>query len=478
MTNKIKILICAHSAQTSTGIGSTIRNIFRPLLEKYPDKYEIHQLGYFHINFNEFQIPWPIYPTRIISHPDGRHEIDANDKYGEISFHEVVDRIKPDIVFGYGDMWHFNHMLESPLRNSYRMLSYYTIDGQPYFGSIGPEGNTEWGTKLLKTDKLVVLSKFGKTCLKESCPEVADMDIEVRYHPIDVKKHKFLTIQEKKNFRKSILPPVIANNSFIIGWCGRNQFRKQNYKLWETLHYMVYGDYIECKDCNRITVKEYNHAKRATRVGNLTMYNHDYDYSHCYHCKSKNIINGIPQPDTFMWLHMPKTDNFYTCEFHERMWNVANKCIYTNGLDHVKGIPEDKVFDIFSSWDCMYYPSGGEGFGNPPYEAMACGVPIVYSNYSSHAEFCAHGGLPINVTYIPEPQIGIQRSIVDTNHAIEQLLKLYRSPELRYKLGESGRKYVSQFDPESMAISWDAIFNNMMSKPLPNKGMKMYSTVI
>lgn len=475
---KIKILICTHSAQTSTGLGSTVRNIFKPLLEKYPDKYEIHQLGYFHVDFKQFDIPWPIYPTKITRHPDGRMELDMNDKYGEISFHEIVDKLKPDIVFGYGDMWHFNHMLESPLRNSYRFLSYYTIDGQPYFGNLGPDGSTEWGSKLLKTDKLVVLSKFGKTCLKESCPELLEKQIEVMYHPIDVRNHKFLSPEDKSTFKSKVLPPIIANNSFVIGWCGRNQFRKQNYKLWEILHYMVYGDYIECKDCNRITAKEYNHATRSSRVGNLTMYDPNYDYSYCSYCKSKNIVAGEPQPDTYMWFHMPKTDNFYTCDFHERMWNVSNKCIYTNGLDQVRGIPEQAVFDIFSSWDCMLYPTGGEGFGNPAYEAMACGIPIVYSNYSSHAEFCQYGGLPVKVTYIPEPQIGIQRSVVDTNHAIEQLLKLHRSPELRYKLGQSGRNFVSQFDLQSMAIGWDSIFNSMMDKPLPSSGMKMYSTVI
>ena len=479
MNKPIKILICTHSAQTSTGLGATVRNIFKPLLEKYPGKYELHQLGYFHVTDNQFQIPWPIYNTKVIKHPDGRLELDQNDKYGEISFHEVVERIQPDIVFGYGDMWHFNHMLESPLRNTYRMLSYYTIDGQPYFGNLNQDNTTDWGKKLLKTDKLVVLSKFGAEVLKESCPELKDINIDVRYHPIDIRQHKFLSPEGKKELRSKVLPPVIAaSDPFIIGWCGRNQFRKQNYKLWETLHYLVYGDYIECNSCKRVTIKEYNHATKSTRVGNLTMYDADYKYDYCWHCKSTDIVLGVPQDNTYMWFHMPKSDNFYTPEFHERMWQITNKCIYTNGLDQVKGIPEQAVFDIFSSWDCMYYPSGGEGFGNPPYEAMACGVPIVYSNYSSHAEFCKNGGLPVRVTYIPEPHIGIQRSIVDTNHAVEQILKLKRDPELRYKLGASGRNYVAQYSLQAMAVAWDRVFTDMMDSPLPMKNNKMYSTVI
>lgn len=474
----IKIFIAAHSAETCTGIGNTVRSIFRPLLEKYPGKYEIQQLGYFHPGTREFNIPWPIYPTKVVQSPQGP-QLDMNDKYGEISFNELVHKIKPDIVFGYGDMWHFDHMLNSPLRNTYRMVSYYTIDGQPYYGTLAPDGSTDWGKKLLKTDKLIVLSHFGVKTLKESCPELKDIDIEVRYHPLDMSKHKFLSPKDKEEFKKKVLPPIIANNSFIIGWCGRNQFRKQNYKLWEILHYMIFGDYIECKQCNRITVKEFNHSTRKIRaLGELTLYDYDYDYSHCWHCKSSNIVPGVPQDNTYMWFHMPKTDNFYTPDFHERMWNVGNKCIYTNGLDQVKGIPEQAVYDIMSTWDCHLYPSGGEGLGNPLIESMASGIPVVYSNYSSHAEMGQFGGLPIRVTYISEPHIGIQRSIVDTNHAVEQLLKLYRDPKLKYDLGLRGRQHVSQYTLDTMAPTWDKVFTEMMRRPLPQAGNKLYSTVI
>lgn len=474
----ISILIACHSAQSATGIGNTCRSIFRPLVAKYPGKYNLCQLGYFHTGGNEFQIPWPIYPTKIVQTPRGP-DLDMNDKYGEQSFHELVDKVKPDIVFGYGDMWHFDHMLNSPLRNSFRMLSYYTIDGQPYYGTLGPDGSTDWGKKLLKTDKLIVLSHFGVKVLKESCPELKDVNIEVRYHPLDMSKHKFLSPEDKIKFKKQVLPPIIADNSFLIGWCGRNQFRKQNYKLWEVLHYMVHGDYIECTKCNRITTKEYNHSTRSTRaLGELTMYDRNYDYSHCWHCKSDQIKPGLPQDNTYMWFHMPKSDNFYTPDFHERMWNVGNRCIYTNGLDNIKGIPEQAVYDIMATWDCIFHPSGGEGFNNPLFEAMACGVPAVYSDYASHAEFAQFGGLPVRVTYISEPHIGIQRSIVDTNHAVEQLLKLYRNHELKFKLGLAGRNHVSQFNLDTMAPTWDRVFTDLMKIPLPNSGRKLYSTVI
>ena len=475
--NPTKILICTHSANSATGLGATTRNIFIPLLKKYPGKYGIIQLGNFHTQEKLFDIPWQIVPTK--EPPQGYPPNVGYDQFGQVSFNEIVEKVRPDIVFGYGDMWHFDHILTSPLRNSYRMLSYYTIDGNPYYGGLHGDGSTDWGRKLLKTDKLVVLSHFGVRCLKESCPELKDMDIDVRYHPLDPAKHKHLSPEDKVKFKSQFLPPLLAKDSFIIGFCGRNQFRKQNYKLWEVMHYLVYGDYIECQDCNKITVKEYNYSKRDTQDFNLlTLYDAGYDYSYCSHCKSGKVKAGSPISNIYMWLHMPKSDAFYNSDMHERMWKISNRCIYTKGLDGVKGIPEQVVFDIFSTWDCMFHPSGGEGFNNPMFECMAGGVPVVYSNYASHAEFAKFGGLPVRVTYIPEPATGIQRSIVDTNHAVEQILRLYRDEKLRLELGSKGRAHVLQYNVDTMSTAWDLTFSELMKKPLPIAGTKMYSTII
>jgi len=474
--NKIKILIVTDSPGIHSGLAETTRNIFIPLIKKYPDKYELHQLGFFHFAPRE-PLHWPVYQTKLAQTPQGLQP-DMNDKWGEQSFHEVVQKVAPDIVFGYGDMWHFDHILNSPMRNTYRMAAYYTIDGQPYYGHLHADGTSDWGKKLSKADRLVVLSHFGAKTLKKSCAELKNKNIDVRYHPLDMGRFRPLSDQEKIEVRKSMLPPAVDPSSFIIGWMGRNQFRKQNFKLWETLHYLVYGDYIECKNCKRITPKEWDHSARATQSSeDLTMYDKGYKYDHCWHCKSPDVIPGKPLNDVFMWLHMPKNDPGYNSDLHERLWNVGNKCIYTSANDG-RANSLKQVATIQASWDVMFYPSGGEGFGNPPFETMASAVPIVYSDYSSHAEFCKFGGLPVRVTYQPEIHHGIMRSAIDTGHAIEQLLKLYRDRKLAKTLGARGRAFVSQFDCAVMAPTWDSIFTEMMQQPTPQQGSKLYSTVI
>ena len=480
MNKKIKMLLCTDSAAIHSGLAESLRNIFIPLINMYPEKYEIHQLGFFNFAPKE-QIPWPIYNTRVKQGPRGP-EPDMDDKYGEHTFHPLVQKIQPDICFGYGDMWHFNHLLHSPVRNTYRLCVYYTIDGQPYFGHLEKNGETHWGRNLQKADQIVTLSHFGKEALKAGCPELKDSDIKVMYHPLETNRYPVINDEQKLKIKRGLLPAVIAEDSFVIGWLGRNQFRKQNYKLWETLHYLVYGDYIECQDCKRITLKEWNHSSRCSKdpdkypgeLNKLTFYDQGYKYDHCWHCKSSNISSGTPIPNLYMWFHMPKNDPGYNPDLHQEMWRVSDRCLYSSDMESAKGISKQDLALLISTWDCMYYPSGGEGFGNPPFEAMAAGVPVVYSDYSSHAEFCRFGGLPVRVTYVPEVHHGIMRSAVDTAHAVEQLLKLYRDKELRKLLGNKGRVHTSQYSLEQMAPVWDSIFTEMMTKPLPMNSDNLY----
>ncbi len=481
---KIKILICTHSAALHSGLSETTRNIFIPLLQKYKDKYEIHQLGYFHHAAPE-QIPWPIYPTKVVSTPHGPRPMDE-DRYGQVSFDEIVARVQPDIVFGYGDMWHFEHMLNSPLRNSYRMMCYYTIDGQPYFGQLHADNSTDWGKKLLKADEIAVITHFGKEVLQRGCKELENVDIKVVNHPLDMSRYNVLNEEQKLKVRDRTMPKQMSRNCFIAGFVGKNQFRKQNYKLWEISHYVIYGDYIECLDCKEITIKEWNHTTRTIKdpdkypgeLDKITMYSHDYRYEHCWHCKSKNIKPGVPQPNFYLWTHTDRNEPGYNPDFHERMWKIQNNCITTSGLGPLVGVKSKDLALLMSSWDCMLYPSGGEGNGNPAQEALACGVPVVYSDYSSHSEFCHFGGLPIRCTYQPEMANGIQRAVVDTGHAVKQLISLIRDPKLKNSLGVRGRLHVSQFSIPNLVDVWDQIFVGMMQKPLPINSQSIYSTIV
>lgn len=479
MTNTpIKLLISTDSAIVHTGLAETTRLVFRKLLEKYPGKYHIEQLGWFHFGKhpNQEEVPWKIHATAT---KDGKP--DMSDKYGQRSFEMLRHNYKPDIIYTNGDLWCFEHLLESPTRNTFRLAAYYTIDGEPYYGrDLKRNKSSLWGSKLEKTDRLIVLSETGRDVLKGSCHELRDKHIDVIYHPSDIDRFVPLSLEEIPNLRSKLYAPGIPNDAFIMGWIGRNQYRKQNYKLWETLHHIKFGDYIECNNCKRITRFEIDRSTSKPRtIGKLRLYDANYSYDHCWHCLSEDIKPGTPIDDAYLWTHMNKTDPGWALSDLSEQWDVRDKIIAPDNISQAFGLKPAELAKLISTWDCMLYLSGGEGFGVPPYEALACGVPIIYSNYSAHADFCQHGGLPVRTDLIPEINFSINRAYADVNHAIQQVLVAYRDRKGLKALGMKGRNFCETKNVDYTAQQWDKIFTEMMKEEVgARNNNKIYADIV
>jgi len=59
-------------------------------------------------------------------------------------------------------------------------------------------------------------------------------------------------------------------------------------------------------------------------------------------------------------------------------------------------VPDDELAAIYSMAKAFCFPSFAEGFGLPPLEAMASGVPVVVSDTTSMPEVCSHAALFID----------------------------------------------------------------------------------
>jgi len=476
MTKPIRILLVTDSPQLHTGLAETTRLVFNQLLTKYQGKYEIEQLAWFNFSDGPEKVPWKLHRTHVKMNENNQAVPDDTDRYGQRTFEAVLRDIKPDIVWAYGDLWCFDHILNSPSRNTFRLVVYYTIDGTPYSGGFSlPGQKSEWGAKLANADEIVVLTEFGQHVLKGSCPEIKDKDINVIYHPSDVNRFPVFNREEKLVNRKKIYNSQIPNDGFIMGWIGRNQFRKQNHKMWEVLHYVKHGDYIECSTCNRITPKEFDWANSTSFSTAVSIYEEGYDYTYCWYCNSKAIKSGRPISDVYLWMHTPKTDPGWNMDALSNIWDVKEKIILT-GSDGQRGLPPRALAELVATWDAMLYLSGGEGFGVPAFEAMQSGVPIIYTNYSSHADFCKYGGLPVRCTFIPQEAHLINRSIADTGDAVSKVLQAYRNPHSISKLGLAGREFTKSKSVEIITDQWDTLFTKLYNKPLSTHGnTKIYS---
>jgi glycosyltransferase involved in cell wall biosynthesis len=107
--------------------------------------------------------------------------------------------------------------------------------------------------------------------------------------------------------------------------------------------------------------------------------------------------NRRPAPD-----ESPSEDNYKLVIAGSKGWlykdifkaaknsSVKNDIIFTGFVDD-----EDKSI-LYSRAELFVYPSFYEGFGFPPLEAMACGTPVITSNFSSLPEAVGDAAIMIN----------------------------------------------------------------------------------
>lgn len=116
--------------------------------------------------------------------------------------------------------------------------------------------------------------------------------------------------------------------------------------------------------------------------------------------------------------------------------NFAADIIFTGFID-----PADKVY-LYNLASLFVYPSFFEGFGFPPLEAMACGVPVICSHTSSFPEVVGEAALMIDPYNFDEIAWAMKEVLNDK--------------ELRQDLIEDGLARVNNF-------SWDKCAKETLS---------------
>ncbi|NLJ85902.1 MAG: glycosyltransferase family 4 protein [Firmicutes bacterium] len=104
-------------------------------------------------------------------------------------------------------------------------------------------------------------------------------------------------------------------------------------------------------------------------------------------------------------------------------------------------VPLESMPYLYSGAELFVYPSLYEGFGLPPLEAMACGVPVVASNASSIPEVVGRGGL----LYDP----------YGTDSLSEAILRVMGDELLKGLLAERGLEQSARFSwPKAAMETW------------------------
>ncbi|HPZ10225.1 MAG TPA: glycosyltransferase family 1 protein [Candidatus Eremiobacteraeota bacterium] len=100
-------------------------------------------------------------------------------------------------------------------------------------------------------------------------------------------------------------------------------------------------------------------------------------------------------------------------------------------------VPDNELPALYRGASLFVYPSLMEGFGIPPLEAMACGIPVIASNTSCFPEVLADGALLINP--------------LDEEELSHSMVRVLTDKELSSELVSKGIKRASLFSWEDSA---------------------------
>ncbi len=109
---------------------------------------------------------------------------------------------------------------------------------------------------------------------------------------------------------------------------------------------------------------------------------------------------------------------------------------------------EDELSVLFYNADAFIYPSLYEGFGLPPLEAMACGVPVICSSAASLPEVVGNAAL----TFAPKNEEMLASHIIH----------LIGDPDLQKELKQRGCIQASKFTWQETARKTISVYNELI----------------
>jgi len=349
---KLRIMPVSDSPWAPTGFGTNTKNVAAILTK------EGHHIGYAgcqNPTHDRYEAAWPLGQTE-------KKEVWENlpimfpgqERFGEKSFPHWVKNFKPQVIWTHLDFQMFAHiaqakapkMAQLPLydpktgmlwsrKERAKMLSdifkqvqkgvpwkwaaTIPFDGQPCIPS--------WQEPLDQIDYKICMSRYGQLSMEEEFKNCE----RSWYIPHGVDCNTFKPIMAP-NYGKEVCP-----SAFIVGCVARNQHRKNIPQLIKG-----FKEFIDRNDLKPDEVK---------------------------------LILHMDWNDAMGW-KFP--------EFAER-YGVEDYLMppLMGILDAGESLSEEEMIHLYNCMDVFVLPTAGEGFGIPTIEAMACGVPVAVTNYTT-----------------------------------------------------------------------------------------------
>lgn len=138
---------------------------------------------------------------------------------------------------------------------------------------------------------------------------------------------------------------------------------------------------------------------------------------------------------------------------HGEVSKSMEKLTQNGGLRPLGFVPEEQIPYIYNGAALFVYPSIYEGFGLPPLEAMASGVPTVVSDRTSLPEIAGNAAIYVN----PD----------DPNALAEVIRTLLEDSKKRIKISGLGLRRAAQFTWEACADKTYRIYQKLLAETFP-----------
>ena len=142
--------------------------------------------------------------------------------------------------------------------------------------------------------------------------------------------------------------------------------------------------------------------------------------------------------DEYQLVLVGKKDYFYSRIFNNRTIEQCSNIVFTGF------IPDEELVALYASVSLFVFPSLYEGFGLPPLEAMAHGVPVVASNRSCLPEVLGEAVLYFDPENYHQMASCIHHGLTDA--------------DLRFELKERGAEELKRFSWEKLARQTLAVY--------------------
>ena len=412
---KPKIMIISDTPKISSGMGVAHLELAAHLHSS--NKYEVASFGWFWgsalARGLTWNLPWAQFNCNDYSRPYG-HPLrwpDSNPEDFKASpVYQAIEKFKPDVVIGIGDVWMLDFIHKMPNRKSFKFIWEFPIDGEPV--------PTPWVDIIKDADIPVVMSQYAASVIRDINPLV-----NVRVIPRGIDMRVFKPIKPlvgKDLLRKEHLPQ--AEGKFVVGMFDRFQDRKQINRGMEAF---------------------------------------------------KKFINK-DRPDAMLYLHMDVNDPASADQGKTilgesgliKRYGLEDRVIYNEKLRVETGVDIDKLVNLYNCCDVKISSTQGEGWGLTNVEAMACGVPVIATNYTTLPEIIGNGrGLLADVKALVTGMYNVQRALVDTDHMAALIDSLYCSQQLRYQIVTNAIKWVQRLDWPYIMPQWEEMIDQCCHKP-------------